>query len=144
LLSSELLSKLNVDGLVTADEAAQVRREHPQPFAVTRAPRRIDSIQKVVVSETALIAWYDVGLLSRWIGGEQGWPRVIVGPWAWARLTSDATEASLYQMALQRADATRTALQEAIRLGAVKQAEDPGKNDEDLRGLAVAWEPALK
>lgn len=141
--SPEVLSALVRQGLITAAEEARARRDHPVPFGKDVAGT-LDFGRPIVFSEAALLAWYDAGLLGRWLEGGEGWPRIIVGPWAWARLMQDATEASLYRLALERAQTTKRAIEEALLSGVIREQRTEGGNTETLEELGEAWGPALE
>ena len=65
--------------------------------------KRIDLLEDAVLaSSLALAAWNRAGLLQPWVQGSAGYPKLIVGPAAWAELESSSTERKLYQEAFEQ------------------------------------------
>jgi hypothetical protein len=95
------------------------------------------------MSKSALIAWLDAGLLAVWLKGHEGWPHLIVGPYAWQSLTTDALETEYYQGALQRAMDARTAFVDHLRNDSVQEVPPIAPPSLNLGTLEDFWKPAL-
>jgi len=142
--SAQTLAALVRHGMVRPEDAIRIQREHPETFG-NRADRLepISLNRPVLMAEPTLLAWYEAGLLNQWVQGGEGWPRIIVGPWTWSSLIADATEGLVYREALQRAEATREALKEAMCQGFIQECPAAPVVSMDLARLQEAWAPAL-
>lgn len=133
LFSADLLTALQQAGAVLPNEAQQIRTEHPEPFAKPITEVSIPLEKSMVLSALTLQAWFDAGLLDRWLQGEPGWPpKLIVGPVAWSQLEEDYTEDEIYKEALQVATNLRAFVVEALDGGILE--ELPSLNPPDLGG----------
>lgn len=133
LFSSDFLTALEQTGVVLPKEAQQIRSEHPEPFAKTTTGASIAREKPVLLSFLSLQAWFDAGLLDRWLRGDSGWPpKLIVGPVAWSQLKEECTEDEIYREALQVATDLRSAIVEMLDSGVVK--ELPALKPPDLGG----------
>ena len=141
--SAQVLAALVRQGIVRPEDATRIQREHPETFANRAILEPIPLDRPVMMAEPTLLAWYEAGLVDRWVQGGEGWPRIIVGPWTWSSLIAHATEGLVYREALQRADATREALEEAVRQGFIQECPAAPVVGIEIPRLQQAWAPAL-
>ena len=136
--SPQALRCLVQKGLILAEDAHTVQSTHPKPFSgAGETPVLLD--RPVVFSEQALLSWHEAGLLRKWVQGGEGWPRIIVGPFAWASLTNSVRESLFYRESLERATATRLAIDEFMLLERVREAKPAERNILESGALAEIW-----
>lgn len=141
--SAELLEYFGRQGLVFRTDVERVQKAFPEPF-VDEAARRLDSVPAtVVLSEQALRAWNEAGLLETWIAGE-GWPRLRVGPWAWASLDAHSWEAQLYARALEAAERTSDEINAALDAGNAEECRAPEDEGAEADGIHHGWREGLQ
>ncbi len=122
LFSSDFLSGLEQAGVIFSKEAQQIRSEHAEPFAKATTGASIALEKPVMLSFLTLQAWFDAGLLDRWLRGDSGWPpQLIVGPVAWFQLEEECTGDEICREALQVATNLRSAIVEMLDRGVVKE-----------------------
>lgn len=141
--SAQALASMVGQGLIFSVEAIRVEAEHPGPFDNWAALQPVPLDRPVVIAEPTLLAWYEAGMLKRWVHGGEGWPKIMVGPWAWSSLSAHATEGIVYREALSRAEATRRALEEAMRLSFIQECPAAPSVSLELAGFQQAWTPAI-
>jgi hypothetical protein len=142
--SAGLLGILVQRGQVTASEAARLRKEYPETFAVGPDSTTMDFTQPIMVAAHALLAWYRAGILTNWVNGAMGWPHLIVGPAAWADLMATATECRLYREALAQCRETRLLVKAALKTKQVQESPSVPRINIKLGELNLLWQPALE
>jgi hypothetical protein len=95
--SAQVLAALVRQGIVPPEDATRIQREHPETFANRAILEPIPLDRPVLIADPTLLAWYETGLLNLWVQGGEGWPMIIVGPWAWSSLIARATEGLVYR-----------------------------------------------
>ena len=141
--SAQTLAALVRQGMVRPEDATHIQSEHPELFGNWAVLEPIPLNRPVLIAEPTLLAWYEAGLINLWLQGGEGWPRIIVGPCTWSSLIAHATEGLVYREALQRAEATREALEEAVRQGFIQECPATPIVSIELARLQQAWAPAL-
>lgn len=146
--SAILLASLNDAGEVTADEAMDAAKKHPDAFEGwnTAMPRPIP--EAIVFDENSILDWVDTGLAS--VLGN----RVKVGPWVRVRISEESWRQEAMELAYERLKDTRRVLQAALDGGVLIEIEanvnidtptgaDDKPNEEALF-IGEFWSGALK
>lgn len=120
--SAALLNALEQAGVLFPEDAARIRAEHPNPFARSGVGVSVTLEKPVLFSSQALVAWFEAGLLDRWLRGEPGWPpQLIVGPVGWQLINQKVSEGEIYREALQLATNLRENVEDMIASGRVAE-----------------------
>ncbi|MYI44271.1 MAG: hypothetical protein F4113_10130 [Rhodothermaceae bacterium] len=146
--SAVLLASLNEAGEVTADDAMDAAKKHPNAFEGwnTAIPRPIP--EAIVFDENSILDWVDTGL-AKVLGN-----RVKVGPWVWVRISEESWRQEVIELAHERLKDTRRVLQAALDGGVLVEIEAnvdaktrEGADDEPYKEvllIAEFWSGALK
>ena len=146
--STVLLASLHKAGEVTADEAMDATKKHPNAFEGwnTATPRPIP--EAIVFDEYSILDWIDTGLAN--VLGN----RVKIGPWAWIRISEESWRQEAMELAHERLKDTlrvlQTALDEGILIeieanvntGTPEEAND--KPSEESLPIGEFWSGAFK
>ncbi len=142
--SSHLLAVLVSRGLIRPAEARQARERLPEIFHDVPAEDAPDFQKPVFVSESALLAWQEAGLLSLWLEGGVGWPSLVTGPSCSGSIEAQVAQARLYREALQGCVQVRSTLRTALKQQIVRPCPEIPKIKLELGNLNLLWEPSLE
>jgi hypothetical protein len=133
ITSSDLLAILEMTGVLFSEDVERIRKEYSDLFAVPPTGRLVTLDRPVMLPRSALVTWFEAGLLERWLQDTSGWPsKLVVGPATWSQLSRDVTEDEIYREALQLAIALRACVVEALDNGHAE--ELPTSAPPDLGG----------
>lgn len=143
LLSSRtLLDSLASRGVLSHAEVTSIISRFPRPLPSEAAPIVVNADRPVCLSDHALLDWLEAGLLDRLTQGTEGWPKPVVGPYAWQHLCEAATEARMYVAALKVARRAKEVLARGISEGLVGEIPElPGASSDSA--TERVWAPAL-
>ncbi len=146
--SSVLLASLNKAGEVTADQATEAAKKHPNTFDgwSTATPQSIP--EAIVFDEYSILDWVDTGLAN--VLGS----RIRIGPWVWMRISEEAGRQEAMELARERLKDTRRVLQAAldedilVEIKVDVNTNTPGEENnelsEEIFPIREFWSNALK
>ncbi|MBC14812.1 MAG: hypothetical protein CMM85_17805 [Rhodothermaceae bacterium] len=149
LRSASLLATLNLEGLVSKEDADRMAVDFPSVFGEWDEAPALDGVPAALVFDPfALAAWVETGLV------EAVADAVRVGPWAWTQVASGAKGRSTATLSYDRLRQTVEVLHAAALEGLVVEVDaaeapdpdEPGTDDEepDTKGIEAVWEGALR
>lgn len=115
--SPKLLVCLNNCGLLLQSELNDILPRLPETMHVADPGSTIDVGRPFVVGHHTLLFLHAVGLLEKWLNGDDEWPEIIVLPESIGFLRYSARETQLYRETLDRAEKTHDSVIAALEAG---------------------------